>query len=68
MMSDVLPSWNDGVAKHSILQFVTNATTPGGAFIEPADRVAVFDNDGTLWTEQPMPVQLGFIIRLSLEI
>jgi hypothetical protein len=67
MMSDLLQSWNDGEAKRTILQFVTNATTPGGAFIEPADRIAVFDNDGTLWAEQPMPVQLDFIIRALTE-
>ena len=60
---DLLPSWNDGQAKRSILKFVTNATTHGAAFIEPADRIAVFDNDGTLWVEQPLPVQLDFIFR-----
>jgi phosphoserine phosphatase len=62
-MSDLLPSWNDREAKRAILQFVTDATTTGDAFIEPADRIAVFDNDGTLWAEQPLPVQLDFIIR-----
>jgi hypothetical protein len=67
MMSNLLPSWNDGEAKRAVLQFVTNATTPGSAFIEPADRIAVFDNDGTLWAEQPMPVQLDFIIRALTE-
>jgi phosphoglycolate phosphatase-like HAD superfamily hydrolase len=66
-MSDLLPSWNDGEAKRAVLQFVTNATTPGSAFIEPADRIAVFDNDGTLWAEQPLPVQLDFIIRALTE-
>jgi hypothetical protein len=63
MMSDLLPSWNDGEAKRAVLQFVTNATTPGDAFIKPADRIAVFDNDGTLWAEQPLPVQLDFVFR-----
>lgn len=63
MMSDPLPSWNDGEGKRAILQFVTNSTTPGSSFIEPADRIAVFDNDGTLWAEQPIPVQFDFIIR-----
>ncbi|HEY1249376.1 MAG TPA: HAD family hydrolase [Nitrososphaera sp.] len=65
MVSDVdlLPSWNDGQAKRATLKFVTNATTHGDAFIEPADRIAVFDNDGTLWVEQPLPVQLDFIFR-----
>lgn len=60
---DLLPSWNDGHAKRAILKFVTNATTPGDTFIKPADRIAVFDNDGTLWIEQPLPVQLDFIFR-----
>jgi phosphoglycolate phosphatase-like HAD superfamily hydrolase len=60
---DLLPSWNDGQAKRAILKFVTNATTRGNAFIEPVDRIAVFDNDGTLWVEQPLPVQLDFIFR-----
>jgi len=63
MMSDLLPSWNDREAKRAILQFVTNVTTPGDAFIKPADRIAVFDNDGTLWAEQPLPVQFDFIFR-----
>jgi phosphoglycolate phosphatase-like HAD superfamily hydrolase len=62
-MLDLLPSWNDGKAKRAILKFVTNAATPGDAFIKPADRIAVFDNDGTLWVEQPLPVQLDFIFR-----
>jgi phosphoserine phosphatase len=63
MKSDLLPRWNDGEAKHAILQFVTNSTSPGDLFIEPANRIAVFDNDGTLWAEKPIPVQFDFIIR-----
>ena len=63
MMSDPLPSWNDGEAKRAVLKFVTNSTTAGGSFIDPANRIAVFDNDGTLWAEQPIPVQFDFIIR-----
>ena len=62
-MSDLLPSWNDGEAKRAILQFVNDSTTPGDSFIEPTNRIAVFDNDGTLWSEQPIPVQFDFIIR-----
>jgi hypothetical protein len=50
----VLASWKDGAAKQAILDFVTAATTPGPAFVEPADRIATFDNDGTLWVEQPL--------------
>lgn len=59
---DPLPSWNDGERKKAIIDFVTRATTPGDGFIEPADRIAVFDNDGTLWCEQPMYVQLAFAL------
>lgn len=62
-MTEHLASWNDGEARRSILAFVEGATTSGDSFIEPADRVATFDNDGTLWIEQPLPVQLDFIFR-----
>lgn len=58
-----LPSWNDGPAKRAIVQFVTDATTPGHpAFVPAAERIAVFDNDGALWSEQPMYFQLAFAI------
>jgi hypothetical protein len=58
--ADQLPSWNDGVAKKSILQFVASVTKKGSPeFVSPADRIAVFDNDGTLWAEQPIYFQ-GF--------
>jgi phosphoserine phosphatase len=61
-MSDaVLASWNEGHAKQAITDFVTSATTSGSAFVEVADRVAAFDNDGTLWVEQPMPPQFDFV-------
>ncbi len=61
--SAILPSWADGEAKASIMDFVTATTTEGSAdFVEPAARVAVFDNDGTLWGEQPMYVQLAFAL------
>jgi hypothetical protein len=46
--ADPLPSWNDGERRQAIIDFVTRATTPGDSFIEPAQRIAVFDNDGTL--------------------
>jgi len=59
--ADPLPSWNDGVAKKSILQFVGNVTEKGSPdFVSPADRIAVFDNDGTLWAEQPIYFQALF--------
>jgi len=61
--SDPLPSWNDGKAKQSIITFVEKVTKPGSPDFVPApERIAVFDNDGTLWSEQPMPVQLYFAV------
>ena len=61
--SDPLPSWNEGVAKQAILDFVTKTTTDSSSgFIPVADRIACFDNDGTLWSEHPMYFQLYFAI------
>jgi len=61
--ADALPSWNDGAAKKSIVEFVAKVTKEGGPdFVPPAERIAVFDNDGTLWAEQPLPVQLYFAL------
>jgi haloacid dehalogenase-like hydrolase len=58
---DPLPSWNEGPAKQSILDFVNRVTTEGGPdFVPELERVAVFDNDGTLWCEMPVPVQAFF--------
>ena len=58
-----LPSWNEGPTKQSIINFVRGVTTAGSAqFVKPEERVAVFDNDGTLWTEQPMYFQLAFVM------
>src|SRR4051794_3031775 len=55
-----LQSWNEGEAKRAILEFIARVTTARSAyFVEPGARVAVFDNDGTLWPEQPMYVQLA---------
>jgi hypothetical protein len=52
---DPLPSWNDGAARRRIVEFVTKVTRPGSPeFVPAAERIAVFDNDGTLWNEQPM--------------
>ena len=60
---DPLPSWNDGAAKKAIVEFVTRVTTQGGpGFVPAAERIAVFDNDGTLWAERPMPFQLLFAL------
>lgn len=58
-----LPSWNDGAAKTSILAFVARVTKADGPdFVRPAERIAVFDNDGTLWAEQPMYFQFFFVL------
>jgi hypothetical protein len=60
--ADALSSWNDGPAKNSILQFVAKVTKGGSPdFVPPAERIAVFDNDGTLWAEQPMYFQTFFV-------
>ncbi len=60
---DPLPSWNDGAAKLSILSFVAKVTKEGSPdFIPLPERVAVFDNDGTLWPENPVPFQLAFAL------
>ena len=59
--TDALPSWGDGSAKQSIIEFVEHVTKEGGRdYVPPAERIAVFDNDGTLWAEQPIYVQLAF--------
>lgn len=61
--ADPLPSWNDTPTKRAIVDFVQTVTTPGSPdFVSPAERIATFDNDGTLWTEQPMYTQLAFAI------
>ena len=60
---DALPSWNDGQAKQAIISFVQKVTRKGGPdFVSPAERIAVFDNDGTLWPEQPCYFQGLFIV------
>ena len=60
---DPLPSWNEGATKASILDFVARVTTQGGPYFVPVDqRIATFDNDGTLWIEQPMYMQLAFAL------
>jgi phosphoglycolate phosphatase-like HAD superfamily hydrolase len=58
-----LPSWNDGEAKTRIVEFVRSVTdSKGKEYVAPADRIAVFDNDGTLWSEQPLYVQFVFML------
>ena len=61
--ADPLPSWNDGEAKRAILSFVAETTSAGApGFVPPAERIATFDNDGTLWAEQPLYFQLAFAL------
>lgn len=61
---DPLPSWNDGKTKEAIISFVNTVTDKNSPdFVKPADRVATFDNDGTLWSEQPMYFQLIFALE-----
>ena len=59
-----LASWNDGPARSAIQDFVARVATEGSPeLVPPAERVATFDNDGTLWCEKPMPMELGFILQ-----
>jgi phosphoglycolate phosphatase-like HAD superfamily hydrolase len=61
--TDPLPSWNDGPAREAILEFVRNTTEKSSPqFVPPAERIATFDNDGTLWVEHPMYTQLTFAL------
>jgi phosphoglycolate phosphatase-like HAD superfamily hydrolase len=61
--TDPLPSWNDGAAKKAIVEFVQSTTTQGGPkFVPPAERIATFDQDGTLWVEHPVYSQVMFVL------
>ncbi len=62
-MAGYLSSWNDGEAKTRILEFVRSVTEPGASFVPDSERVAAFDNDGTLWCEKPMYPQADFLVR-----
>ena len=69
LAADPLPSWNEGTAKRSILDFVAKVTTQGSPqFVPPAERIATFDNDGTLWSEQPLYFQLHFAVDRVKEL
>ena len=62
--TDPLPSWNDGAAKKAIVEFVQTTTTEGTAtFVPPRERIATFDQDGTLWVEQPMYAQVMYCLE-----
>ena len=61
--ADSLPSWNDSKARQSIIDFVTKVTKQGTPdYVPPEERIATFDNDGTLWAEHPMYFQLLFAL------
>ena len=62
-----LDSWHDGPTKSAIVDFVARVSTPGPDYVEPEARIAVFDNDGTLWVEKPAYVQLDFLVRRLAE-
>jgi phosphoserine phosphatase len=64
-----LPSWNDTQTKQAILDYVAAASTQGGPeYVPPAERIAAFDNDGTLWVEQPAPAQTGLLLGKLAEM
>ena len=66
---DPLPSWNDGASRSAILDFVARVTREGGPdFVAVPERIAVFDNDGTLWSEQPIYTQLAFAFDRVAEL
>jgi hypothetical protein len=62
--NDPLRSWNDTAARRAIVGFVETVTSRDGpGYLPSEERVAVFDNDGTLWCEKPMPIELGFVLQ-----
>jgi hypothetical protein len=68
-MSDALQSWNDTPTRRAIVEFVERTCDEHDPnYVAPADRIAVFDNDGTLWCEKPMPIELGFILHRLAEM
>src|SRR5664279_1306627 len=64
-VTGVLASWNDGAARRTVVEFVERTVSDS---VPAQERVAVFDNDGTLWCEKPMPIQADFILRRLLEM
>lgn len=67
--ADPLPSWNEGPARQAVVSFVQRVTAVGGPdFVPEAERVAVFDNDGTLWAEKPLPTEVYFILARVREL
>ncbi|QRM31287.1 HAD family phosphatase [Microvirga sp. VF16] len=69
MADRLLPSWNEGPARSAILDFVARVTMEGGSdYVPPSERIATFDNDGTLWCEQPFQTQIFFLIDRIREL
>jgi hypothetical protein len=69
MIADELPSWRETTAKQAVVEFVAAVTDRDSPdFVPERDRVAVFDNDGTLWTEQPVYAQLVFALDRAAEL
>ncbi|CAN7373960.1 HAD family hydrolase [Phenylobacterium sp. LjRoot219] len=66
--AEALASWHDTNSRRAIESFVTTVTTPGADFVPPAERIAVFDNDGTLWTEQPIYTEFAFSLARAAEM
>ena len=65
----LLASWKDTPTRAAIVDFVARVVQEGSAqYLPPAERIAVFDNDGTLWCEKPMPIELGFILQRLAEM
>ncbi|MEL4319622.1 HAD family hydrolase [Leifsonia sp. YIM 134122] len=62
-MSEILPSWRDTATRSTIIDFVERVTADGPDAVPVEERIAVFDNDGTLWTEKPMPTQLHYLVQ-----
>ena len=68
-MAEDLRSWHDTATRAAIVDFVERVTEEGGRdYAPPTERIAVFDNDGTLWCEKPMPIELGFILMRLAEM
>ena len=66
--TDPLPSWRDGPAKAAIVEFVSRITRSGIDFVPEVERIAAFDNDGTLWCEQPIQAQVYLLIDRVREL
>src|SRR3954469_522364 len=68
-MGEHLGSWRDTPTRQALLDFVERVTDEDGAeYVPPAERIAVYDNDGTLWCEKPMPIELGFLLMRFAEM